>query len=683
MLRSICAIILLILLATVAGAGWAEDPLLNVPLSTAGGEKYDIFAVSDGVGGMIVAWEDERDGDSDIYAQRIDVNGDVLWQTDGVQVCTAADDQSLYNSATSTTGFTPLLADGAGGVWIAWQDSRLFPVRGRDIYIQRLDADGGPLLGHDGLLVAGGAAFEQMPSMCADGAGGIFIAWEDKNDDPIFNNLYGQHFNGGGEPFWNGGSPLPLVVQDWDQDAPSLCPDGAGGFYMAWEDSRDNLNDIYTQRFDQHGSPLWTAGGIAVAVNANGADAIVAIRGDDNSVLLSWVDRRGSDPDIYAQKFSPEGLPLWTNGGQLVCNATNSQYRPSICVDGAGGAIIAWFDMRVATGYPWDLNIYAQRIDAAGTALWTINGAPVCQAPDAQRDATLCADGQGGAFIAWEDNRTGTGNEDVYIQWLDGDGTPGLIPDGQAMSLAANNQARPVPLAGPGSVLAVWPDDRDLIYNNDIYGDRILLADGGVPAVNRLLFDFSGETGPSSRDFSVSNVGATTLTITAVELAAGDAGFELEFEIAPPFAMAPGEQRQVTVNYDPAGGEGLTDVVLIHHDVAQFQSPLMVQLSRGDLPTGASESPAAGIRLSTYPNPFNPRTVIGFSLDHSGPVQLVIYNLQGKLVRVLASREFTAGSHELIWDGRDRVGRDLPSGTYLLRTEIAGNIATCKLTMLH
>ena len=54
-------------LAATALAAWPDDPLVNVPLSLAAGEKYDVFAVSYGQGGAIIAWEDERDGTPRAY----------------------------------------------------------------------------------------------------------------------------------------------------------------------------------------------------------------------------------------------------------------------------------------------------------------------------------------------------------------------------------------------------------------------------------------------------------------------------------------------------------------------------------------------------------------------------------------------------------------------------------------
>ncbi len=293
---------LLCALPATAFAAWPADPLVNVPVSRAAGEKYDVFAVSDGCGGAIVAWEDERGGTSDIYAQRIDVTGRVLWQTDGVPVCTATGNQGLYHSSTGTTGFTPVLPDGEGGAWIVWQDERAFAARARDIYLQRLDADGRPHFAANGLAVAARAGMEDQPTLCADGAGGVFVVWQDKTANPVFYDLHGQRVGPGGELLWNGGQPKALVVVDWDQDGPTLCPDGEGGCFLAWSDSRDDVGDVYAQRLDADGNPRWAANGRAIATGDDGQDAIVMVAGSDGLPA----PRLGRPPQRHARHLRPE-----------------------------------------------------------------------------------------------------------------------------------------------------------------------------------------------------------------------------------------------------------------------------------------------------------------------------------------------------------------------------------------
>lgn len=70
-----------------------------------------------------------------------------------------------------------------------------------------------------------------------------------------------------------------------------------------------------------------------------------------------------------------------------------------------------------------------------------------------------------------------------------------------------------------------------------------------------------------------------------------------------------------------------------------------------------------------WPNPFNPRTVIEYRLSNPGHVKLTIYNILGQKERVLVNEHQDAGSKSVIWDGKDEIGRELPSGVYFYKLE--------------
>jgi hypothetical protein len=71
--------------------------------------------------------------------------------------------------------------------------------------------------------------------------------------------------------------------------------------------------------------------------------------------------------------------------------------------------------------------------------------------------------------------------------------------------------------------------------------------------------------------------------------------------------------------------------------------------------------------LGNYPNPFNPSTTIEYSLPETGRASLVIYTVSGQKVRELASGTLSAGTHSVVWDGRDRNGNQVSSGIYISR----------------
>ena len=101
------------LLPSTAAAAWPTDPLVNVPLCTATGDQDYPTIVADGAGGTIVTWEDYRSGNWDIFAQKISAGGTVQWTANGVALCTADDYQ--VNPT--------IVADGAGGAIVIWSDT--------------------------------------------------------------------------------------------------------------------------------------------------------------------------------------------------------------------------------------------------------------------------------------------------------------------------------------------------------------------------------------------------------------------------------------------------------------------------------------------------------------------------------------------------------------------------------
>jgi hypothetical protein len=95
----------------------------------------------------------------------------------------------------------------------------------------------------------------------------------------------------------------------------------------------------------------------------------------------------------------------------------------------------------------------------------------------------------------------------------------------------------------------------------------------------------------------------------------------------------------------------------------------------------ASALPQATILAAIYPNPFNPRTVIAFELAETGSIELAIYDVGGRLVRVMESGMQSAGRHEATWDGQDNAGRAVPTGTYFCRLSTQHGSQTRKLTL--
>ena len=85
--------------------------------------------------------------------------------------------------------------------------------------------------------------------------------------------------------------------------------------------------------------------------------------------------------------------------------------------------------------------------------------------------------------------------------------------------------------------------------------------------------------------------------------------------------------------------------------------------------------------LTPWPNPFNPRTTIEFTLVNEGRVKLAVYDLLGRKVAVLIDDYRPAGPGSVTWDGRDTYGSTVASGVYIARLETADGVQTRKLVV--
>jgi len=84
-----------------------------------------------------------------------------------------------------------------------------------------------------------------------------------------------------------------------------------------------------------------------------------------------------------------------------------------------------------------------------------------------------------------------------------------------------------------------------------------------------------------------------------------------------------------------------------------------------------------------YPNPFNPQTIIRYSLPEATHVQVTIYNLWGQAVRTLVNASQAAGEKAVAWDGRDNQGAMAASGVYWYRLQAGSQAASRKMLLLH
>jgi hypothetical protein len=411
----------------------------------------------DGFGNTVIVWTDDRDNPAgDIYVQKLDYRGVSLWTSNGVAACT-------FSSSKHTPA---IITDNAGGVYIAWSDYRGASGTRSDIYAQRIDPDGN--LNFDagvGLAVSTAVENQTYPRLAAGAANDCFITWYDNRSG--INNIYAQRIRSGGSLAWATDGILIAGTPE-DQLVPEIVTDNSDGSIIIWTDGRNGNIDIYAQRIDSTGTVLWTANGAPVCTHLISQTDILLAPDGSGGAFIAWSDNRTGNFDVYAQHINSSGTLLWTTDGSSITNIAGDQRVEDLIADGAGGCILSWYDD--SSGNP---DIYAQRVDASGTFLWKPSGEPVCTEVQTQLWSRLATDGNGGAYISWEDYRVPPYSvPDVYAQRLDHAGNALLAADGVALSTGSLTQIFPqISTDGNGRAVVVW--EYHDIFDINIYAQVI------------------------------------------------------------------------------------------------------------------------------------------------------------------------------------------------------------------
>ena len=343
-------------------AQWTAN---GVVVCAASGSQQLVRLVSDGTGGAILAWQDDRNsGNPDVYAQRVSAAGSAQWAANGVAVCA---DAGYQQGAV-------IASDGSGGAIIAWSDLRNFLAPA--VYAQRVNESGVAQWTADGVGIATypglARVSDAVPGLTNDAI--ILMSWSvvDMATGAATSLLYAQKVNASGAAQW-GASGVTVC------DVSSLCScekivtDGAGGAYVAWSDGRNSVFDLYMQRVNATGATQWTVNGMVVC-NAPGWQYLDGLTRDaSGGPYLVWDDQRSGQADIYAHHFNSSGVPQWTANGVAICSAAGGQYLATVAPWRAatpGRLFVSWTDDRTGSGR----YAYVQRLDDAGATQWTLDG---------------------------------------------------------------------------------------------------------------------------------------------------------------------------------------------------------------------------------------------------------------------------------------------------------------------
>jgi hypothetical protein len=629
-----------------ADAGWVNG---GVPVCSAARNQRAQVAIRTSLGDVVVLWEDWRSGDCDIYAQKIDVDGNILWTKDGIRVCGVPRDQWGIQA----------IADCSGGVIAVWNDWRNGNV---DVYAQRIDGAGASMWQAGGVPVCVNAVNQYYPCIAADNSCGAIIAWLDLRGGTL--DVYAQRIGAStGAPAW---APNGMAVYGGagEQYQPTICSLGSSGAAFSWFDFRSSSCAVYAQRIAENGTFAWTSAGVLCST-ARGNRVYPAVVSDGSGgAIVAWQDYSQGlgEGAIVAQNVGATGALRWTTIGVIVRSGRFSSGPVSMVSDGAGGAVLAWLDD--PGGVP---AVMAQRVLAGGAPAWPSEGVVVSSGDIDRASPQLLVDGLGTIFVAWTD-RGGASGGAVYAQRLAMNGSPEWMAGGFPICSYPAEQTRPrIVSDGAGGVVGIWEDARSGQY--DIYAQR--LCDDGFPISTALRdFDVSSSGSGISIRWTMSTLDeATTFDVyrrTSVDTRA--------------FRKLGGgiDRDRLTFRYlDNECSPESMYVYRVFHRAGGGEEKLLFE-------TEAVRVPPYPLALyPPHPNPFSSESAIGFSLPESGLMRLTIHDVSGRCVATLAQGWNRAGSREISWDGRDDRGRRVAGGIYFCRLWSRAGVVSRKMVVLR
>ncbi len=186
---------------------------------------------------ILIAWEDERNGNVDIYAQRYD---SALNQEGG-------NFKVNDNSNPSSQSMPSVAMDQSSTFVVVWQDDR---ANDMDIYGQRYNSSGVPIKSNFWINDDAGQAGQFTPTVAMDPAGNFAVVWADARNDTW--RLYGQRYDAAGTK--KGGN---FMIQDqYGGIDPVIAMNNTGEFLVAWCSWNWLDSDVYARRFNNHGEPI-------------------------------------------------------------------------------------------------------------------------------------------------------------------------------------------------------------------------------------------------------------------------------------------------------------------------------------------------------------------------------------------------------------------------------------------
>ena len=359
----------------------------------------------------IVCFGDIRNGNPDIFINKIDQNSDQLWGENGI---------GLSNSASAE--YSPricVLNDNSVIATWAYDDV---------MRIQKVNADGTLAWGQEGInIIETGKSFG-WPVPLPDDDGGFYIAYFKQTGSfpAMQRKIFVQRFFADGTPVWDEDVELCgyTGISSWDEIY--ARKDHNNGVLVYWKDDRDGdiIPDVAVQRVGADGIPSYIPNGVELSGDGYNCYYPAAVSLSDGSVIAFFTKTDGSQNyrGMYAQKIDFFGDVQWGNGMELFPLTLNFNY--TIDVQMYNDEVFCLFSV-FPEGMATDAKMFIYGLDSEGNDLWE-NPLPIAVDDYPKVHPFLSAPLEGQFVVSWESEDNGHVMAQNFTAW----GGTGVIPVG-------------------------------------------------------------------------------------------------------------------------------------------------------------------------------------------------------------------------------------------------------------
>jgi len=332
------------------GLAWSGSKKIDTAANSADQTDVQLALYNRGLEIISAVWQDNRDGNLDIYLQNYDENKNQLW-TNEVKV--------NRNSDNSDQSEPVISLDSQGNNYLVWTDERN---GSQDIYAAKYDSAGQAVWASDVKINSGsGGSARYSPVIAIDKNDFLYIAWADERNGN--SDIYLAKYDSGGQTVWTPDNIIASAYTNFNQKSPSLAISTDNNIFLSWTDERNGNQDIYAQKLDSSGNRLWNDD-LRVNVSlgpSSQSNSEIIINPVNNQAYVTWDDNRDNNFDIFASQIDFYGatttianVPLIITGSkQIGDNPIILKYVKNYSTNSSGGLFLfqmEWDSYNISLG---------------------------------------------------------------------------------------------------------------------------------------------------------------------------------------------------------------------------------------------------------------------------------------------------------------------------------------------